>query len=81
MPTSKLVDILAPPTTCKETLGVEVLIPILLLVASTKKVLEILAVIPELEAISKNVSGVLSPSPNLPDDLDEKMAKELEPSL
>ena len=36
---------------------------------------EILATIPELDAISKNVSGVESPSPNLPCEADEKMAK------
>ena len=59
----------------------EVLIPILLLVASTKKVLEMDATIPEDEAISKKASGVLSPRENLPEDLEEKIANELEPTL
>ena len=51
------------------------LIPTLKLVASTKKVFEIDAVIPEELAISKNVSGVTSPNPNLPSEVEEKMAK------
>ena len=42
--------------------------------ALIEKIFEILAVIPELDAISKNVSGVVSPSPNLPNEVDEKMA-------
>ena len=54
------------------------MIPTRLLVASTKKVLEIEAVIPELDAISKKASGVLSPNPNLPEETEEKIAKELE---
>ena len=36
--------------------------------------LEIEATIPEEEAISKNVSGVVSPSPNLPRETEEKTA-------
>ena len=50
-------------------------------VASIEKILEILATIPEELAISKNASGVLSPSPNLPPDLEEKIANELEVAL
>ena len=46
----------------------------LLLVASMEKMLEIDAVIPELDAISKKASGVVSPSPNLPNEVEEKMA-------
>ena len=61
----------------KATAGLERLIPILLFVPSTKKVLEILAVIPDWEATSKKVSGVVSPSPNLPREAEEKMAKKL----
>ena len=49
-----------------ETKGVEALI---------EKRLEMLATIPELEAISKKASGVMSPSPNLPKEVEEKMAK------
>jgi hypothetical protein len=65
---------LAAPTTWRDTAGLRVPIPTLLFVASTKKVLEMLAVIPDEEAISNNVSGVTSPSPNLPVEVDEKMA-------
>ena len=36
---------------------------------------EIEAVMPELDATSKNVSGVESPSPNLPCEAEEKIAK------
>jgi hypothetical protein len=49
----------------------------LVLVASIVKILEILAVMPELEAISKKASGVESPSPNLPSDWDEKIARKV----
>ena len=42
--------------------------------------LEILAVIPELDATSKKVSGVTSPNPNLPDDTVENLAKVEPPS-
>jgi hypothetical protein len=48
------------------------------LVASREKIFEILATIPDELAISKYASGVLSPSENLPSDLEEKMAKALE---
>ena len=44
-------------------------------VALMEKILEILATTPELDAISKNASGVESPNPNLPDEVEEKMAK------
>ena len=43
-------------------------------VALTEKMLEMDATTPEDDAISKNASGVTSPSPNLPVDVDEKMA-------
>ncbi len=43
--------------------------------ASTKNAFEIEAVIPELDAISKYDSGVTSPIPNLPDDMEENLAK------
>ena len=41
---------------------------------------EIEATVPESLAISKNVSGVTSPSPNLPDDTVENLAKVEPPS-
>ena len=44
-------------------------------VALMEKILEILATTPELDATSKNASGVESPNPNLPDEVEEKMAK------
>ena len=50
-------------------------IPIVPLVPSTKKVLEIEAVIPDEDATSKKASGVTSPSPNLPSEVEEKMPK------
>ena len=43
-------------------------------VALIEKILEILATIPELYAISKKASGVVSPNPNLPREAEEKMA-------
>src|SRR3989344_1316899 len=49
--------------------------PTLRLVASTKNVLEILATVPEADAISKKASGEESPSPNLPREVEAKMAK------
>ena len=49
-------------------------IPTVLFVPSTKNVFDIDAVIPDWEDTSKNVSGVISPSPNLPDEAEEKMA-------
>src|SRR3989344_8259277 len=51
-----------------------------LLPASTAKILEILAVIPVLEAISKKASGVESPKPNRPREVLAKIAK-IEPAL
>ena len=42
--------------------------------ALIEKILEILAVIPDELAISKNASGVVSPNPNLPSEVEEKMA-------
>src|SRR5262245_24355055 len=62
-PTSKLVEIEALPV----KLSLE-------LVASREKMLEILATIPEEEAISNIVSGVVSPIPNRPREADEKTA-------
>ena len=53
--------------------GVEEPMPTKPLVASTKKMLEMEAVIPEVEATSKNVSGVVSPTPNLPKEVEEKI--------
>src|SRR3989338_263881 len=50
-------------------------------VALRLNILEILATIPEDETISKKAFGVLSPSPNLPPDLDEKIANEFEVGL
>src|SRR3989344_5733901 len=52
--------------------------PIVLFVASTVKVLEILAVVPDEDAISKYASGVVSPRPNLPDEVVENLAKGVE---
>jgi hypothetical protein len=69
-PTSKLPDTDAIPT-----------ILTLLLDASMEKMFEILAVIPELDAISKYASGVMSPSPNLPEEIDENLAKAVEREL
>ena len=43
-------------------------------VALIEKMLEILATTPDEEAISKKASGVVSPRPNLPEEVDEKMA-------
>jgi hypothetical protein len=47
-------------------------------VAFIENILEMDATIPDELAISKYASGVLSPSENLPSDLDEKTAKALE---
>ena len=55
------------------TPGAEVPIPILSLPASTKKVLDMEATMPDELAISKNVSGVVSPKPNLPNEVEAKM--------
>ena len=44
-------------------------------VALIEKILDILAVIPDEDAISKKASGVVSPNPNLPNEVDEKIAK------
>ena len=63
---------LAAPVTSNETAGLGLLIPTLKLLASTKNVFEMEAVIPELDAISKNVSGVRSPKPNLPSEVEAK---------
>ena len=50
-------------------------IDIKLSVALIEKILEMLATIPELDAISKKASGVVSPNPNLPREDEEKTAK------
>src|SRR3989344_2244324 len=52
--------------------------PIVLFPASTKNVFEILAVMPELLAISKKASGVTSPNPNLPKETVENLANGVE---
>src|SRR3989344_9621077 len=39
------------------------------------------AVMPDDDAISKKASGVMSPSPNLPDEIEENLAKALPPML
>ena len=44
-------------------------------VALIEKILEMDATIPELDAISKKASGVVSPNPNLPREDEEKTAK------
>ena len=71
---SMLPEMVALPDTSRATAGVESLIPILLFDASTNSVFEILAVIPDDDAISKNVSGDESPRPNLPLEAEEKIA-------
>src|SRR3989344_4277244 len=43
-------------------------------VALIENMLDILATTPDEEAISKYASGVVSPSPNLPSEVEEKMA-------
>ncbi len=60
--------------------GAVVPMPILLFVASTKKVLEIEATMPDEEAISKKVSGVESPKEKRPDEV-EAMVMNLVPAL
>src|SRR3989344_178147 len=72
-PIVKAPSIPTVPATSRSKSGVESRIPILWLPASTKKMLEILAVIPVELAISKKVSGVESPRENLPREAEEKM--------
>ena len=43
-------------------------------VALIENMLDILATTPDDDAISKYASGVVSPSPNLPDEVEEKIA-------
>src|SRR3989344_8572822 len=50
-------------------------------VALMEKILEILATTPEELATSKKASGVVSPSPNLPDEILENLAKAVEREL
>ena len=46
----------------------------LVVVALMEKIFEIEATTPDELAISKKASGVVSPSPNLPSEVEEKMA-------
>ena len=66
--TSKVVSIVVPPE----------LIPTLVFPASTKKVLEMEATMPEELAISKKVSGVVSPKPKRPREVEAKLKRVIE---